>query len=43
MGPKNASIDACSTYNCATAVPEFPAWEGMVREYVGELVAAGAI
>ena len=41
--PANASLDAYSIYNKSRTVTEFPAWEGMVREYVGELVAAGVI
>jgi dTDP-4-dehydrorhamnose reductase len=36
----NTSTDP---YNNAVTVPDFLAWEGMVRKYVGELVAASVI
>jgi dTDP-4-dehydrorhamnose reductase len=42
-GPANASLNAYSIYNKSRTVTEFPAWEGMVREYVGELVVTGMI
>jgi dTDP-4-dehydrorhamnose reductase len=40
VGLTNASTEA---YNSALTVPDFLAWEGMVRKYVGELVAESVI
>jgi dTDP-4-dehydrorhamnose reductase len=40
---QNGSTKASNSYNEHQNVPNFPAWDGMVQEYVSKLAANGLI
>ena len=40
---QNGSLEASNSYNELQSVPNFPVWDGMVKEYVSKLAAKGLI